>query len=135
MRLFCSNAFTGEDVDLVTKRMRKVVDTLNKSGHKAYCPIFDPHKIELQERNETAAIFEYAFDNVSKSDGMVAIISSGRKSEGQLMEIGAALALHQPVYAFIHTSAKDMPSHLKKLATKSFIWTSQEDLERALASI
>jgi nucleoside 2-deoxyribosyltransferase len=115
--------------------MRGVVDALNSSGHEAYCPIFDPHKIKLQGNNDTKAIFEYAFKNISKCEGMVAIISSLRKSEGQLMEIGAALSLHQPVFVFMHESTKDIPSHLPNLASKTFYWTNQQDLEQELANI
>ena len=86
MKIFCTNAFTGEDVDVVTKRMKLVIDQLNKVGHQAYCPIFDPHKIELQSKGDVKEIFNYAFKNLLECDTMVAIITSGRKSEGQLME-------------------------------------------------
>lgn len=133
MKLFCSIAFTGEDVETVTKRMQLVVDSLNNAGHDAYCPIFDPHKIELQKSNDTKAIFKYAFQNLSQCDGMVAIITSDRKSEGQLMEIGAVLAANKPLYVLLHESAVSTPSHLTKLATKSLTWSSDEELATQLA--
>lgn len=133
MKLFCSHAFTGEDFDTFSERMQLVVDSLNKSGHEAYCPIFDPRKIELQERQATKEIFDYAFQNLANSDGMVAIITSGRKSEGQLMEIGAILAANKPLYLFVHDSAVKAPSHLQKLATKVYAWSSDEDLASKLA--
>lgn len=135
MKLFCSNAFTGEDFDTVSSRMQLVVDSLNKSGHEAYCPMFDPHKIELQERQATKEIFDYAFHNLANCDGMVAIITSDRKSEGQLMEIGAILASGKPLYLFVYNSASKAPSHLQKLATKVFNWSSDEDLAVKLADI
>lgn len=135
MKLFCSNAFTGEDFDTVSTRMQLVVDSLNQVGHEAYCPIFDSHKIELQKRQATKDIFEYAFNNLANCDGMIAIISSGRKSEGQLIEIGAALAANKPLYLFIHDSAIEAPSHLQKLATKVFTWSSNDDLASKLADI
>lgn len=135
MKLFCSNAFTGEDFDTVRNRMQLVVDSLNKSGHEAYCPIFDPHKIELQERQATKEIFDYAFQNLASCDGMLAIVTSDRKSEGQLMEIGAILASNKPLYLFVHNSANKAPSHLQKLATKVFTWSSDKDLASKLADI
>lgn len=135
MKLFCSNAFTGEDFETVSRRMQLVVDALNSSGHEAYCPIFDPYKIELQKRQATKKIFEYAFQNLANCDGMVAIIASDRKSEGQLMEIGAMLAADKPFYLFVHESASEAPSHLQNLATKVFIWSSNEDLASKLANI
>ena len=135
MKLFCSNAFTGEDFDTVSQRMQLVVDALNRAGHEAYCPIFDPYKVGLQERQATREIFEYAFQNIGKCAGMVAIITSGKKSEGQLMEIGAILAVNKPLYLFVRDAASEEPSHLKKLATKVFIWSSDEDLANKLADI
>jgi len=135
MKLFCSNAFTGEDIETVTKRMKLVVDSLNKAGHDAYCPIFDPHKIELQKNNDTKAIFEYAFQNLSQCEGMVAIITSDRKSEGQLIEIGALLAENKPLYVLVHESAALAPSHLTKLATKTLIWSSDEELATQLTNL
>jgi nucleoside 2-deoxyribosyltransferase len=135
MKLFCSNAFTGEDFNTVSDRMQVVVNALNKVGHEAYCPIFDPYKIELQERQATKDIFDYAFQNLAKCDGMVAIITSDRRSEGQLMEIGAILAANKPLFLFVHDSANEAPSHLQKLATKVFNWSSDEDLASKLADI
>jgi len=135
MKLFCSNAFTGEHFETVSHRMQLVVDALNKSGHEAYCPIFDPHKIELQKRESTKEIFDYAFRNLAKCDGMVAIITSSRKSEGQLMEIGVVLAANKPLYLFVHDSVSDSPSHLQKLATKVFAWSTDEDLTIKLGYI
>ncbi len=135
MRLFCSNAFTGEDPDKVKSRMQLVVDSLNGLGHEAYCPVFDPHKIVLQEQKSTKKIFEYALRNLAKCDGMVAIITSKKKSEGQLIEIGALLAANKPLYLFTHYSASTASSHLPKLATKVFTWSSNEDLARKLSNI
>lgn len=131
MKLFCSNAFTGEDFETVKQRMQLVVDVLNEAGHTAYCPVFDPHKIQLQEKQDTRAIFEYAFRNIAECDGMVAIITSDKKSEGQLMEIGATLAANKPVFMFVHESVS-APSHLPKLANKVFTWSSDEDLREQL---
>ena len=135
MKLFCANAFTGEDLATVTRRMRLVVDSLSAAGHDAYCPVFDPHKIALQKNNDTKAIFEYAFYNIAASEGMVAIVTSVRKSEGQLLEIGAILAAGKPLYLFLHKTAASQPSHLSTLATKTFVWSSDDELVVQLAGI
>ena len=115
--------------------MQLVVDSLNNSGHDAYCPIFDSHKIELQKNNDTKAIFKYAFQNLSQCEGMVAIITSDRKSEGQLMEIGATLAANKHLYLLVHESVASAPSHLPKLATKTLTWSSDKELATQLANI
>jgi hypothetical protein len=58
MKIFCAYAFTGEDLGEVTKRMSIVVDTLNKSGHDAYCNLFDPVVDDIKNRgNDVREIF------------------------------------------------------------------------------
>jgi nucleoside 2-deoxyribosyltransferase len=114
--------------------MQMVVDALNKASHDAYCPVFDQIKIQLQAKDATKEIFDYAFQNIAKCDGMVAIVTSDRKSEGQLMEIGALLAQTKPLFLFIHESAKNS-THLPKLAAKTFTWKTEQDLQSQLANV
>ena len=83
MRLFLSNAVTGEDREAVTVRMQKVVSALKSSGHEPYCAMFDSHKDELVVAGDKTAIYEYAFSNVRSADAMVAIVASDKKSEGK----------------------------------------------------
>ena len=115
--------------------MKLVVESLELAGHNAYCSIFDSHKIKLQEHAATKEIFQYAFQNIAKCDGMVAIITSNRKSEGQLMEIGATLAANKPLYLFMHESTKDTPSHLQKVATEVFVYSTDQDLANQLTNL
>ncbi len=67
MKLFCAYAFTGEDVEVLTKRMRTVVDTLNANGHEAYCNRFDAVVDELQSKDDIKGIFREAFKNIANS--------------------------------------------------------------------
>lgn len=92
MKLFCAYAFTGEDVNALTKRMRLVVDTLNSNGHKAYCNRFDEVVDELQANDDIKGIFNEAFKNIEKNEALVAIVTSPSRSIGQIMEIGIALS-------------------------------------------
>lgn len=134
MKLFCAYAFTGEDIDVVTKRMRLVVDTLNKNGHEAYCNRFDPAVEKLQEQDDTKGIFKDAFKHIEASEAMVAVVASPSRSVGQIMEIGIALSQGKPVYLFEHVSAAGS-SYLPKLVDKHFTWGSLDDLQKALAQI
>jgi hypothetical protein len=92
MKLFCAYAFTGEDVAVLTKRMRIVVDILNKNGHNAYCNRFDEIVDELQAKDDIKGIFNEAFKNIEKSEALVAIVTSPSRSIGQIMEIGIAVS-------------------------------------------
>src|SRR5687767_903429 len=92
MKLFCAYAFTGEDPEVVTERMRLVVDTLNTNGHEAYCNRFDEVVDHLQEQDDVKGIFKEAFRNIESSEALVAIITSPSRSIGQNMEIGSAMS-------------------------------------------
>ena len=134
MKLFCSYAYTGEDVAIVTARMRKVVDALTEQGNEVYCPLFDELVAPLEAANDVKAIFTHAFDGIKRQEAMVVIISSERRSEGQLMEIGAALSEKKPVYLFQHQTAV-ATSYLPKLVTKTYVWNSESDLLSSLKKI
>lgn len=134
MKLFCSYAYTGEDVDVITNRMQMVVDTLKQNGHEVYCPLFDELVAPLQEANDVKSIFKHAFEGIHRQEGMVVIISSERRSEGQLMEIGAALAQNKPVYLMQHDSAVTT-SYLPKLVSETYVWETNDDLKKQLAKI
>lgn len=134
MKIFCAYAFTGEDLDVVTNRMRLVVDTLSTQGHEAYCNRFDPIVTEIQNRDDIGAIFKRAFDVLEQHEVVVAIITSPQRSVGQLMEIGVALSQGKPLYLFEHTSASDS-TYLPRLATKHYQWTTEADLIRALKTV
>jgi len=134
MKLFCAYAFTGEDLDAVTKRMKLVVDTLNASGHEAYCNRFDAVVDELQKQDDIKGVFREAFKNIKESEAMVAIITSPNRSVGQIMEIGIAMSQSKPVYLFEHNSASGS-SYLPRLVDKHFTWENIDDLQEALKQL
>lgn len=134
MRLFCSYAYTGEDVETVIKRMRMVVDTLEDNGHEVYCPLFDELVAPLQEAHDVKAIFDHAFEGISRQEALVVVVSSERRSEGQLIEVGAALSQNKPVYLMQHETAVDK-SYLPKLVDETYVWKTTEDLRQQLAKI
>lgn len=134
MKIFCAYAFTGENLDDVTSRMRLVVDTLNKNGHVAYCNRFDEVVDKLQAKDDIKGIFKEAFKNIEKNDAIVAIIASPSRSIGQIMEIGIALSQNKPVYLFEHKSAGGS-SYLPRLVDKHFQWETEDELVAALSQV
>lgn len=134
MKLFCAYAFTGEDIEVLTDRLRRVAETLDNSGHQAYFNRFNPIVVELQEKDDIKAIFKEAFKNIEKSEALVAIISSPSRSIGQIMEIGIAMSQGKPVYLFEHKSAAGS-SYLPRLADKHFEWETLDDLLESLKLI
>lgn len=134
MKLFCAYAFTGEDLDTVTRRMRTVVDTLNSNGHDAYCNRFDEVVDVLQEKDDIKGIFKEAFKNIEKSEALIAIITSPSRSIGQIMEIGVAMSQGKPVYLFEHSSATGS-SYLPRLVDEYYSWSTLDDLQEELKKL
>jgi nucleoside 2-deoxyribosyltransferase len=134
MKLFCAYAFTGEDLDTITVRMRMVVDTLNANGHDAYCNRFDAVVSALQAQDDVKGIFQEAFKNIRKSDALVAIITSPSRSIGQIMEIGIAMSQQKPVFLFEHISVEGS-SYLPRLVDHYYQWEIATDLQAALKKI
>ncbi len=134
MKIFCAYAATGEDLPLVTARMRRVVDALNEQGHEAYCNRFDPIVDELQAKDDIEGIFKRAFEVMGQKEAVVAIVTSPSRSIGQIMELGVALSRNLPFYLFEHSSAVGT-TYLPRLAVKSFAWDSEEELVERLKQI
>lgn len=134
MKLFCAYAFTGEELETVTQRMRIVVDTLNANGHEAYCNHFDEIVDKLQEKGDIKGIFQEVFKNIKSSEALVAVITSPSRSIGQIMEIGIAMSQGKPVFLFEHNLAIGS-SYLPRLVDKHFTWETLDDLQNALKQV
>lgn len=134
MKLFCSYAYTGENLATITNRMKLVVDTLNAQGHEVYCNRFDPVVDELQKNDDIQAIFQRAFDVIDINEALVVIVTSPNKSVGQIMEIGVALSQGKPVFLFEHSTAKGS-TYLPRLVTQSYEWSNEDELLNALKEI
>jgi nucleoside 2-deoxyribosyltransferase len=134
MKLFCAYAFTGEDLDVLTRRMRLIVDTLNEAGHEAYCNRFDTLVDDLQSKDDIKGIFKRAFEVIGENEGVVAIITTPNKSVGQIMEIGVAMSQGKPIYLFEHSSAVGS-NYLNKLVDEYYIWENEEDLKGQIAKL
>lgn len=134
MKLFCAYAFTGEDIAVLTKRMKMVVNTLSANGHDAYCNRFDPVIDKLQEQGDTKGIFQEAFKKIRESQAVVAIVTSPNRSIGQIMEIGVAMSQGKPVFLF-ESRAASGSSYLPQLADRHFVWENLEDLRQSLQNI
>jgi len=134
MKIFCSYAYKDEDSDTVTKRMRLVVDTLNAHSHQAYCNRFDSVVDTLGAKDDIKGIMQEVLNHLEQSEALVAIITSPRRSIGQIMEIGVALSQKKPVYLFEHTSAKGA-SYLPRLVDTYYQWETEHDLQEALGSM
>lgn len=124
MKICCSYAFTGEDQAQLQHRLERVVEVIEKNGHSVFCYHFSVHRTPTIAPQD--ALME-AIQQLKKCDILLAIVTSARKSEGQLMEVGAALSLGKPIVVAQHRSSLDK-TYLPGLAEHSFVWNDLDDL-------
>lgn len=127
----CSYAFTGEDRAVVERRMGLVRDELLTYTDKVYCNLFDP---DVEKFTTNKEFISEAVKKLAGYDALLVIVTSERRSEGMLIEVGTALARGQELIVAQHTSAVDK-SYLPELADESFVWETDSDLLRGIQNL
>lgn len=121
---FIAYRHTGEDILELEKRVSTIDMALAAKGIKSYATLSDEG--EFQDNNISAGqIMDRAFQKIAAMDGLFVLIADSSKSEGQLMEIGFALALKKPVVVARH---KDAVTYVHELTNLSFEYTDMTDL-------
>jgi len=124
MKVFCSYAYTGEDERAVRERMDRVVAALKENGHDVYCNLFDDGTIGFVNPEQ---FMHRALAILPSYDVVLVIQASARRSEGLLMEVGAALALHKQIILAQHESSVGQ-TYLPALANRTETWRNSEEL-------
>lgn len=124
--VFCSYAFTGEDETVVRARMCTVVAALERVGCAVYCNLFDPAWPSYHTPGE---FIRRALSMLPQYDMVLVVQASPQRSEGMLMEVGAALALGKPIALAQHHSVGQQ-SYLSDelIATRTELWHSEAEL-------
>lgn len=130
-RVFCSYAYTGEDKTTVERRMNAVLDVFHAAGLETYCIMCDERTAGFTNPGQYIRL---ALREVKNSDVVFALKSSERRSEGQLLEIGAALALDIPVIYAQHESSIGN-TYVDTLAEHTFLWQNEGDLPHAIRAL
>lgn len=121
---FIAYRHTGEDILELERRISTIDIALASKGIKSHATLFD--ETEYAKNNTTAGqIMEKAFQKISAMDGIFVLIAGNEKSEGQLMEVGFALALKKPV---IVARQKDAKTYVHELTNLSFEYSDLDDL-------
>lgn len=130
-KIFCSYAFTGEDKLKVEARMRRVVDLLESCGHEVYCNLFDS---ATESYGSPRQFLRRAIDQMNECDKILAIQTSPRRSEGMLIEIGAAIARNKSILLAQHQNAAGK-SYLPDLAKRTRTWQNESELDTAIITL
>lgn len=124
MKVFCSYSYTGENEAIVAARMKRVVDALIAQNVGAYCIEFD---INAKGFTEPHQYVNRALEQMKQCDVVYVVMTSERRSEGMLMEIGAALVRKKPIIIALHESAIGktyVPEFTKTIKT----WKTDDEL-------
>lgn len=128
MKVFVSYAFTGEDESILRTRLRGLRTVFEELGLNYYINCFAPGWQELSDRSATGGEFlRFALKDMRSSDVVFVIQSSERRSEGMLMEVGAAVAMGKKIVVAQHVSSKGK-TYLPTVADVSFEWNREDDL-------
>jgi len=130
--IFLSFAFTGQDQAVIEHRMQRIYELLRDAGIKAYCNLYDDNCKDFTMPGEYIVA---AIEELKECTKLLAIVASDHRSQGQLMEIGAALALGLPVLTLMNDSAKGTgyieDSHI---SSETEFWHTDEDLMSLIAA-
>lgn len=130
-KFFIAYRHTGEDILELEQRISTIDIALAAKGIKAYATLFDESEFQ---KNHTSAghIMEKAFQKISAMDGLFVLIAGSEKSEGQLIEVGFALALKKPV---IVARQKDAKTYVHELTNLSFEYDDLSDLSKKILEL
>ena len=128
---FLAYRFSGESQDVLHERLSLVVEALKNAGIDAYCNFFDNHIMDSKNLSKRQ-IIDKAFKKIDESDGLFVLIASNDKSEGQLFEVGYAIAKSKNIIAAIQ---QDVDTHVSDLANNVIRWNDLNDLSKKLKDI
>jgi len=123
-KYFVAYRFTGEKPEVLHERLTSVVETLGKSGIEAYCNLVDQKDYDSQNLS-AKQIMNKALDKIDESDGLFVLITGNEKSEGQLMEVGYAIAKDKHVIVAAQENAE---TYVPDMADISILWSDMPDL-------
>lgn len=132
-KVFLSYAWTGEDQVVITERMRMITSALKEAGVSYY---FNKDDEKTAAFTSPGEFVRDAIRELEQCTMILVIKSTERRSEGQLMEIGAALAWEKKVVMLQHVSTVgatylDDPD----LSGQLMLWSSEDELLRRLGEL
>lgn len=131
--VFLSFAYTGQDQAVIEQRMERLYHILTNAGVKAYCNLYDDTCKDFSLPGEFVCA---AIEELKTCTKLVAIVASDHRSQGQLMEIGAAIAFGLPVLTLMNESAKGTgyieDPHISSI---THFWHTDEELQKLVTGL
>ena len=129
MKFFIAYKFKGEEPKELEKAMKIVCQALEEGSHGNYCTLWDKN---IQSVNKSV-LFNHAFQEIDKADGVLVFMKSEEKSEGMLIEIGYAMAKKKRIILLIKKSIKN--TRLRDLIKEKIEFDNLEELKEKLKQL
>lgn len=123
-RFFIAYRHTGENLLELEQRLNKIEIALATHKIKSYATLSEEEEF-VKDKYSASQIMERAFQKIASMDGLFVLINSNDKSEGQLMEVGYAIAIKKPI---VVAYQKDVKTYVPELATQSVAYRDIDDL-------
>ena len=128
MKVFVSYAYTGEDADVLGQRLSRLRDTFAELGVDYYIKMFSPEWQGMMDREATGGEFlNFALKSMRDCDVVLVLNTSERRSEGMLMEVGAAVTMRKPIVLAQHQSSVGK-TYLPTVVDESIVWRKEGEL-------
>lgn len=127
-RYFIAYRHTGEDMLELGQRLSTIEIALAVHRIKSYATLSEENEF-VKDKYSASQIMQHAFQKINAMDGLFVLINSDEKSEGQLMEIGYAIAKRKPVIVAYRKGSK---TYVPELATFAIEFTDMQDLAKKI---
>ncbi len=128
---FIAYKFSGEDMMTLSRRIRTVQEALATHGIKAYATLAEEERFK-EKQLTIKQIFDLAFQKINAADGLFVLQAGNERSEGQLVEIGYALAKNKPIIVARKLGVK---SYIHEFASHDILYTDLADLSRKIQDL
>jgi nucleoside 2-deoxyribosyltransferase len=129
MKIFIGQAVSGQDLEKLYKEMEKIYTSLEE--HEYYCTLQEDEE-EFSKKTKSEML-QHAFEEIDKSDALLAIVRSEHRSEGLLIEIGYVMATGKKLIVAVQNDVKN--TYLRELADQVIEYTNIDDLVEKLKEI
>jgi len=131
MKFFIAQRVTGEDMIKLKEESIKIVRSLKKAGHEAYCTMLED--VEEFNKKSKREIMKHAFNEINNSDAIFVVVRREDKSEGLLMEVGYTFGKKKKIILAINSDVKN--TYIRDIADEVIEFKNTDDLINKISKI
>jgi nucleoside 2-deoxyribosyltransferase len=130
-QFFIAYRYSGEDLMTLEQRINTVTMALATHNIKAYATLSEESQF-VQNKVTAGEIMKQSFAKIDTMDGLFVLLAGSQKSEGQLMELGYAIAKKKPI---IVAYQEGVNTYVHELATQWISYSDLKDLSKQIVDM